>query len=517
MNYIKKIDIKLIGIMIITILSRAILLGEYPDGIHADEAYAAYEAYSMLMHGTDSWGYVNPVYLTVWGSGMSTLESYMMMPFIAVWGLNMVTIRLPQMIMGCLSVIILYLLIKKVANKEMATWAGLMLAICPWHVMMCRWGLDANLAPAFILLGMYFFVLGLEKDEYFIISSFFWGMSLYCYALMWIFVPAFLVLSVIYCMKHKKIRATKYSVCAVILLGILALPLMLFVLINMGILSEIRTSFISIPKLVEFRSDELTLANVITNIRDFLRIYIKQYDYNLMNGTPYFGLYYLFSLPFIILGGYVIVRKAIDKVRNNKFGYEGFVIFWVIICTAIGLLRSMSIYRANCMNVSILIVLVVGIHFCCTKISYLWCKRSVVVLYLVSFFAFQIYYFTDYQESIREIQLAGADEALDYAVSLRETSDNNTIRVTGRLRHPQVLFYQEYPTEVFMDTVEWENYPAKWLSAESFGYFLWDVDTLNHDDIYIICEDEIDRFKKNGFTIRNYEFCAVAVYKNRGK
>ena len=114
MNYIKKIDIKLVGIIIIAILSRAVLLGVYPVGIHVDEAYAAYEAYSMLMYGTDSWGYVNPVYLTVWGSGMSALESYMMMPFIAIWGLNMVTIRLPQMIMGCLSVIILYLLIKNV-------------------------------------------------------------------------------------------------------------------------------------------------------------------------------------------------------------------------------------------------------------------------------------------------------------------------------------------------------------------------------------------------------------------
>ena len=147
MNYIKKIDIKLVGIIIIAILSRAVLLGVYPVGIHVDEAYAAYEAYSMLMYGTDSWGYVNPVYLTVWGSGMSALESYMMMPFIAIWGL-----------------------------------------------------------------------------------------SLYCYALVWIFVPVFLILSIIYCLKHKKIRVSKYSASAVIVLGIVALPLMLFVLINMGIL-----------------------------------------------------------------------------------------------------------------------------------------------------------------------------------------------------------------------------------------------------------------------------------------
>ena len=236
-----------------------------------------------------------------------------------------------------------------------------------------------------------------------------------------------------------------------------------------------------------------------------------------MNGTPYFGLYYLFSLPFIILGACVIVKRVIDNARNNRFGYEVFIIFWIIICTAIGLIRSMGIYRANCMNMSVLIVLVVGIYSFYTKISHVWCKRSIVALYLISFMAFQIYYFTGYQDSIREMQLAGADDALEYAVSLKETSEKNIIRITGRLRHPQVLFYQEYPTDEFIETVEWRNYPAKWISAKQFGYFLWDVDTLNYDDIYIICEDEIDRFKENGFTIRNYDFCAVAVYENNGK
>lgn len=500
-------------IMMIGILTRAVLFGTYPVGIHADEAYAAYEAYSMLKYGTDSWGYVNPVYLTTWGSGMSALESYMMMPFIAIWGLNRVTIRLPQMIMGCVSIIVLYVLVKKVSNQKMGLWAGMLLAICPWHIMMSRWGLDANLAPAFILLGIYFLVLGFEKEKYLIVSACFWGMSLYCYALVWIFVPIFLALSILYCIKHRKIRITKYSVCSFIILGLIALPLVLFVLINMGILPEIRTAYISIPQLVEFRSDELSTINIMSNIKDFLAIYIKQYDYNLMNAIPYFGLYYLFSLPFIIWGGCVIVKKAIQNARSKKFGYEIFLIFWIGICTAIGLVRSMSIYRANCMNMAVLILLVAGIQAFCTKISSKWCERSIVAIYFISFLAFQAYYFSGYQESIREIQLVGAKEALEYAVELREECSADKIRITGRLRHSQVLFYQEYPTDEYINTVTWKNYPAKWLSAEQFGCFLWDVDTMVHDDVYIICEDEVERFKEEGYIIKNFDFCAVAVYE----
>ncbi len=83
-----RINWKLCIIFIVAIFSRVILLGEVPGGIHADEAFASYEAYSLANYGVDSWGYHNPVYLAVWGSGMSALESYLMIPFVALWGLN---------------------------------------------------------------------------------------------------------------------------------------------------------------------------------------------------------------------------------------------------------------------------------------------------------------------------------------------------------------------------------------------------------------------------------------------
>lgn len=67
--------------------------------INNDEAFAGYEAWSMLHYGYDSHGYVNPVYLTVWGSGMSVLESYVMMPFIALFGLTAFAIRVPSAVL----------------------------------------------------------------------------------------------------------------------------------------------------------------------------------------------------------------------------------------------------------------------------------------------------------------------------------------------------------------------------------------------------------------------------------
>lgn len=64
--------------------------GNVPDGVNQDEAFAGYEAYSILHYGKDSFGYHMPVYLTAWGSGMNALNSYLMIPFIAVFGLKRV-------------------------------------------------------------------------------------------------------------------------------------------------------------------------------------------------------------------------------------------------------------------------------------------------------------------------------------------------------------------------------------------------------------------------------------------
>ena len=97
------------------------------------------------------------------------------------------------MILGILSVFLLYRIFEKIADEKLAFWAGFLMAICPWHIMLSRWGLDANLAPAFILFAIYFAVLGFEKEKYLILSFIFFGLSLYCYVLLWLFVPFFLI------------------------------------------------------------------------------------------------------------------------------------------------------------------------------------------------------------------------------------------------------------------------------------------------------------------------------------
>ena len=117
---------------------RLFALGSIPCGLNQDEAFAGYNAWALLHYDVDSSGYHNPVYFTAWGSGMNALESYLMIPFVALFGTGTAVLRLPQALMACLSLICVYDLGKHISGRRFALCAVAVLATSPWHIMMAR-------------------------------------------------------------------------------------------------------------------------------------------------------------------------------------------------------------------------------------------------------------------------------------------------------------------------------------------------------------------------------------------
>lgn len=84
------------ALLLIGCAVRLVALSSLPCGLNQDEAYAGYNAWCLLHYGVDSAGYHNPVYMVAWGSGMNVLETYLMMPFVALLGPCTLAFRLPQ-------------------------------------------------------------------------------------------------------------------------------------------------------------------------------------------------------------------------------------------------------------------------------------------------------------------------------------------------------------------------------------------------------------------------------------
>ncbi len=155
----------IILLFVIGMLVRIVGIDNMPNALNCDEASSGYEAFSIFKYGIDRTGNKLPAFLESWGGGQNALLSYLMIPFIAILGLNTLSIRLPMAILGCISLVILYLLLKKITNKKVAIIGLAFFVICPWHIMKSRWGLESNLFPDLMLISVYFLIVGLENNN----------------------------------------------------------------------------------------------------------------------------------------------------------------------------------------------------------------------------------------------------------------------------------------------------------------------------------------------------------------
>ena len=303
----------------IGILVRVLFFGNIPSGINQDEAFAGYEAYSLLHCGKDSYGYSFPCYFVSWGSVMNVLESYLAIPFVWIFGLSSFTIRLPQLIVGCFSLLIVYFLLEEVFDKKVALVGLGFLTICPWHIMLSRWGLESNLAPGFLLFGLFFLVKGLENNKYWVVSALMYGIALYAYAITWMVIPVTLAAIGAYLLLRKYKMSFKWIGISVLILAVLAFPLIWFFLANQNFLPEIRTSFFSVPKLVFMRDAEVSVRRLfsIQAYKDIIKLLVFQSDGLIWNTPEHFGLFYMWTMPLAVLGGCRMLQLAFVR-RDEK-------------------------------------------------------------------------------------------------------------------------------------------------------------------------------------------------------
>ena len=147
----------LLAILLLGILVRVVGIGEAPRGFNQDEASAGYDAFAILKYGIDRNGIHNPVHLIAWGSGQNAAYSWLCMPLIALLGLSVWSVRLPMALVGCVSVVIFYFLLKNIhrENKAFVLLGTFLFAIFPWHIMKSRWSLESNLFPDLVLWGTF--------------------------------------------------------------------------------------------------------------------------------------------------------------------------------------------------------------------------------------------------------------------------------------------------------------------------------------------------------------------------
>ncbi|MCL2462482.1 MAG: glycosyltransferase family 39 protein [Defluviitaleaceae bacterium] len=363
------------------VLVRAIGLGSIPAGVNQDEAMAAYDAYSLSLYGCDRLGMHMPVYFTAWGYGqMSVLMSYLMIPFIKIFGFSAVSIRMPTLLVSVAGLWVLYLFVRDLLGREAGCAALFFAAINPWQIMQSRWALDCNMFPHFVLFAVYALYRGTAgrpdrrenspadaKREarkrliYLCASMFLFAMCMYTYGIAFYTIPLLLAAYAVYLLAAKKISAPRLLICAGVYL-LFAWPAFGVMAVNYFKLPSVSTPLFTIPYFpngqrmsdVLFFSGDIP-GQFVKNLTHLVNDVFLQKPDLIWNTIPQFGPLYKISVPFAAVGAIWLIWK--------KTGKSGFVFVWLGAAAVSGLIAdNVNINRINIIFYPMIILAGIGVY-----------------------------------------------------------------------------------------------------------------------------------------------------------
>lgn len=451
-------------LVLVLVLGLVVRVGQFshiPAGFNQDEAASAYESYSLAETGQDKWGNVLPAYFPAWGSGQNVLLAYLSVPVIQVFGLTVFATRLVPLVLGILTLPLLYCCLRPLGRFP-SLLGTLLLALMPWHFMLSRWALESNLVPFFMLLGCFClsraFITG--RRRWIVPCLLPFALSLYAYGTTVVVLPPMFALLAL--LGFSRLRQQWGSwLLALGLFLLLASPFLLFFVENYVLsrnLGWTDSLFFSTPLLPATRMSQVAGSKWTYIVGQNLRFLSNSFDdntcYNLMPG---YKLLLSFTLPLAMLGAAVGGWKFIRR-RGRVFYSPATIvlaIFGVWGIASLGLFCSVEL-NVNRFNHFYLpcAVLAVWVTSLATDSFLPSVPRPALRLAVVSWLLLEgglavDHYYTAYRTGPIKVQFNGGLEEAFAVVEGMWGIDQ--VRITDQmpLAYVYTLFYLRYPPAQF--------------------------------------------------------------------
>lgn len=327
-----KYKLLFIGIIVIASVLRLWGLGSVPPSPDWDEASIGYNAYSILQTGRDEYGEFMPLIMRSFGDYKPALYVYFVVPFVVLFDVSLLAVRLPSALFGILTVIAVYYLLKSLTKKEsIALVTAFLLAMSPWHIQFSRIGFESNMGLAFNVFTVLFFIYGLKRPWMLMLSALFASSNFYVYQSEKVFTPLLvLLLLAIYWKKIFAIKR-KIMVIAPIIVGIIVItPFLIYTIQNPQSLTRAQSTSVfqadkqlvhtTVQRLDADQKNNDFLGTVLDNrrfvyMRQVANGYLSHFDLNWLFVTgdnprhhaPFMGNMYLVEFPFLLIGIYALI------------------------------------------------------------------------------------------------------------------------------------------------------------------------------------------------------------------
>lgn len=516
----------LLIIIVIASILRLWRIGDVPISPDWDEVALGYNAYSIIETGRDEYGEFLPIILRSFDDYKPALYAYLAIPSISVLGLNVTAVRFPSALFGILTVLLVFFLVKELFKKDnVALLTSFLLAISPWHIQFSRIAFESNVGLAFNVFAALFFLWGLRKPWLLILSSLFASVNLYAYQSEKVFTPLLLTALIILFRKELFLLPKKYIVIAAMLGFFVSMPIAHYTLTNREALSRAKdvsilantTPFLqeNVQRLIRDRERHDYLGLILDNrrvtyLKTITASYLSHFDLNWLfikgdiarHHAPNMGLLYLWELPFLMIGIYMLVFGTFDKRAK-------LVIFlWFLIAPIPASITSGVPHAVRTLNflptfqiftaIGALTVFqsISNINYEITKIHIKYLISALYFLFFIfNFLYFLNQYFVQQNYFHSQYWQYGYEEAVSAIRGVE--NEYNKIIVSNQPPLDQsyifFLFYLKYPPDIYQKEVRFAS--GKLAEIHRFGKFEfrpidWNTESKDKKILYMGTRDD---------------------------
>lgn len=467
-------------LILLFLLTRLYGLISVPSSVYWDEASIGYNAYSILKTGKDEWGEFLPLHFRAFGEFKLPVYIYSTIPFVYVFGLNEVSVRLPSVFYSLFSLLIIYFLVKKLTgNNSVSLLSCFLFVILPWNFIFSRTGYEASAGLFFFLvfISVWFYFNPLVLDKKRKTKSLFWWflflfsfvLSFYSYNSFRFWSPvAFLFLVGYMFVAKRKIFIENLPLMTASLFFVIASFYPVFRLYRLDY-GFSRYEAVGLTGSF-FEKTSTFFKNYFSHFSfDFL---FTKGDLNIRSQIPGFGQIFVISLPFLILGLWRLLK-------NKNFNFW-FLLFLFLISPVPSSITKESPHALR--SVLFAFVLPVVLSLGIVEFVGFWGKLrrwflGAVLVFYFSYFSFYLFRFIrDYNYLACSHWQCEYKEIFKNKSSLIERSSR--VVVSESLAQPYIfaLFYNKFDPLEFRKTVLY-NSPDRWgfSTVYSFDKFVFKI------------------------------------------
>lgn len=450
----------LIFIFIASFLIRFLFCSKIP--LLWDEAALGYNAYSILETGRDEYGQVLPLIFKSFGDYKPGLYIYLCLPFIKLFGLNEIAVRLPSILLGSLLPLFLFFLIKEINPKahKTAIITVIIAAFNPYNIHFSRGAWETNILTVELVLAVYFFFkyIHQQKSKHLLVSAIIFGLSLFTYQAGKM-ISLFLII-ILFALNFTYLNPKKIFLNFILPLGLFSLPIIYGLFFNSNANRLKVVSLFSYPRSAEETQTIINETNQFDYsifhsqptffLRNFLSRYFNHFSprflafegdwQNPRHSAPYIGVLLYPSLIFLIIGLiFGLSRSKVDRLNL-------FFFLWLIVAPIPSALTRDSIQSVRAMSLSIPLIYFISLGLFVffekyhSKIVYL----GIIGVYLLSFIYYSDLYLNHMVVKSPYDFLYGYRQAMNYVIENQNKYDQ--IVISDYYGQPYIfyLFYSKY-------------------------------------------------------------------------